>query len=159
MTTLTLSSRVEADIAAPAQTIYDYVATPAHWVGTHPQTVDVCASREGTDPDRVAGEGDAWIELIRFPEIDEPVGAEWRVTKATSGTKWQITTHVSDRGLDFDTYITYDLAEADGVTHFIRTMSADFPADALIPVDVAYQLTQTGTHDGYLAELRERFEV
>lgn len=155
----TLSSKVEATIACPATTIYDYVATPANWVGNHPQTEDVRGSREGTDPSEVAGVGDAWVELIRFPEIEEPVGTEWEVTDADPGKLWRITTHVSDRGMEFDTFITYELTDTDGSTHFVRTMSGEFPDDADIPDDVRHQLTQTETHDGYLASLRERFET
>lgn len=151
MTTVTTQSTI--DIDRSALDIYNFVATPDNWVGSHPVTESVT----GTDTDQVAGVGATWTERIVHPGETDDVDAVWAVLAAEPGQTWVIES-AQFGGQQLDIKITYTLSEAGGVTHFVRDMESTTLGDRLLSEGERERLTSPVAHDGYLARVKELLE-
>jgi hypothetical protein len=130
--------------------VYEFVTTPANWVGTHPVTEGVKG-----DTGRSAGVGDHWTEVIRTPDAGS-FDAEWTATKADPGKAWKIETdQLRLPGVRCE--ITYTFLSDGGSTDFRRDMVAIFP-DEPAYLEFAERAEDPSIHDDYLAKVKAALE-
>ena len=97
-------------IRKPADVVFDYVTTPAHWLQRHPSSV---ALRGATDHSLHVGE-----EVTEDFRVAGRAGSvTWKVVARDRPTRWTIAGKVVAGGSGT---ITYTLRESSGSTEFRR---------------------------------------
>jgi hypothetical protein len=131
--------------------VYEFVTTPANWVGTHPVTAAVKG-----DTDTSAGVGRHWIEVIQA-DGGEPFETEWTVVQAEPGKTWVI---ASDQ-LQVPSMrceITYTFTQQGDATDFRREMVTSFPDDGAVTAELYARLEDPARHADYLAKVKAALE-
>ena len=131
----------------PAAAVFEFVTTPAHWVGTHPVTETV-RGQVG----RSAEIGTRWTEVIKDAP---PFEIDWLTTLWVPGHTWVIETDaLRDKGTRCQ--IVYTFVEVDGATLFRRDMSVftEEPTGS----DVLAMTARPEVHDAYLAAVKAALE-
>ena len=142
----------DIEITRSPTAVYDFVTTPANWVGTHPVTAEVKG-----DTDHSAGVGDRWVELIQPP--GEPVGheTEWMATTAVPGHTWVIeTSRLTFAGVRCQ--IVYTFVGHDGGTYFRRDMSVMVDDNAEVDDEFLRNVSDDTSQAGYLHKVKELLE-
>ncbi|MFH8594930.1 SRPBCC family protein [Streptomyces rimosus] len=112
---------VNIDIERGARTIYDYVATPKNWKGTHPVTCDV-----GGDVSAPAAAGAAWQEFVRSKAYDKTLN--WRCTKAVPAKQWTIESADPFEPYPCEITYTFEVLGPERTT-FTRTLRVPFAGE------------------------------
>jgi hypothetical protein len=128
--------------------VYEFVTTPANWVGTHPVTAAV----EGaTQAPAVAGA--QWAEVIRPPGDTTGFRTEWLATLSAAGHTWVIETdRLQTAGVRCQ--IVYTFADHPQGTYFRRDMSVLVDDAADVDESLFTNLSDGSAHEGYLGAVK-----
>jgi len=136
---------------SPGQ-VYEFVTTPANWVGTHPVTAAVEGATETP-----AAAGARWAELIRPPGEATGFRTEWLATLAAPGHTWVIETDRL-RVAGVRCQIVYTFADHPQGTYFRRDMSVLVGDDADVDEALFANLSDGSAHEGYLRAVKAALE-
>jgi hypothetical protein len=136
---------------SPGQ-VYEFVTTPANWVGTHPVTAAV----EGaTQTPAVAGA--RWVELIRPPGDAAGFRTEWLATLAAPGHTWVIETdRLQTPGVRCQ--IAYTFSDHPQGTYFRRDMAVLVDDNADVDESLFVALSDGSAHESYLRAVKAALE-
>ncbi|WP_328609491.1 hypothetical protein OG943_10295 [Amycolatopsis sp. NBC_00345] len=147
-----VQTSAETTIGRNPGQVYEFVTTPANWVGTHPVTAAVEGATQAP-----AAAGARWIEVIRPP--DDPTGfrTEWLATLAAPGHTWVIET---DRLLTAGVrcQIAYTFTDHPQGTYFRRDMSVLVDDTADVEESMLANLSDGSAHEGYLEAVKAVLE-
>jgi hypothetical protein len=146
-----VQTSAEITIGRKPSEVFEFVTTPANWVGAHPVTAAV----EG-ETETPALPGARWVELIRPVGETTVFRAEWLATLAVPGHTWVIEANdVFTAGVR--NQIVYTFTDHPQGTHFRRDMSVLAEDDADVESLFA-RLADGSTHDGYLRAVKAALE-
>jgi hypothetical protein len=142
----------ETTIGVNPDQVYEFVTTPANWVGTHPVTAAV----EGeTRAPAVAGA--RWVELIRPPDDKPGFRTEWLATLAAPGHTWVIETDRL-RTAGVRCQIVYTFTDHPQGTYFRRDMAVLVDDDADVEESLFANLSDGSAHESYLHAVKAALE-
>jgi hypothetical protein len=142
----------EITIGRSTDDVYEFVTTPANWVGTHPVTAAVEGATEVS-----AAAGTRWVELIRPPGDATGFRTEWLATLAASGHTWVIETdRLHTAGVRCQ--IVYTFTDRPQGTYFRRDMSVLVDDAADVDDALFHNLSDGSAHDGYLRTVKAVLE-
>jgi hypothetical protein len=147
-----VQTSAEITIGRDPGEVYEFVTTPANWVGTHPVTAAVEGATEAP-----AVAGSRWVEVIRPPGDTTGFRTEWLATLAAAGHTWVIET---DRLLlaGVRCQIVYTFADHPQGTYFRRDMSVLVDDTADVDESWFANLSDGSAHEGYLKAVKAALE-
>jgi hypothetical protein len=132
--------------------VYEFVTTPANWVGTHPVTAAVEGATQTP-----ATAGARWVELIRPPGDTAGLRTQWLATLAAAGHTWVIETdRLQTAGVRCQ--IVYTFTDHPQGTYFRRDMSVLVDDAADVDESLFTNLADGSAHDGYLRAVKAALE-
>jgi hypothetical protein len=138
-------------IERPADEVYEFVATPANGVGTHPETRAVKG-----DTECPVGLGGTWVEVIQLPDVT-PIEVSWSVTQAAPGRLWVIATdRLGCSGTSCE--VTYGFTQSDDSTRLTRHMVITYRDRTALPAKAEALQRDSLPHATYVRTVKAVLE-